>query len=102
MNLPSAQDHARSVLPLQPSPLTTQVLHLPPGRPTSTAIMRTWQPGDVERCRLCDGRCAATNNACLVAVSGIVATSDARMLSDRDYNRQPEPETRRMAAVTLQ
>jgi hypothetical protein len=59
--------------PSQPMPSHLHMAWTKVGGTTVTSIMRTWKPGDVERCKLCPlGQCIARQsgvNHCLVVVS---------------------------------
>lgn len=72
------------ILPIQPSPLRTQIAYLPVGDSIVTAIARAWGPGDSRRCRLCP-ECGADHRLgmCLVMIGEPVPRDSAPLFDLR-------------------
>lgn len=88
------------VLPVQPEPITTMVNHCR----GNTAVVRLWNEGDTDRCRLCPREhCRAVDGVCLIVVEQIVSLDDAAMLDTTKFDWKddskpaptPKPWTRR-------
>lgn len=70
-----------SVIPMQPEPTTTQVIHLK----NATVIARIWDLQLIARCQLCPkGQCSAdASGLCLIVEPRIVAFEDAPLFRSR-------------------
>jgi hypothetical protein len=73
------------VLPIQPSPVASEVRSLPfPGGHVATMVRRAWKLGDTFVCRLCE-QCTANHDrgTCSVLVDRDVAQGSAATFSTR-------------------
>lgn len=93
--LPAAKagvsNDAPSTLAIQPEPVKTIVArHRTPSGDWTTSVFRAWEPGHSALCRLCPrGACCAKDDACLVAVDGLVPQGRAKMLDTHGYEPAP-------------
>lgn len=86
----SAASSLPNVLPFespQPTPTSLWIDHVDAGAWVTTFIIRTWAPGDTEKCRLCP-RCGADDNTCVIRVGRYVDPKDGAKFSVKDEMRR--------------
>ena len=86
-------------LTFRPQPIRTQLKTIRIGGQPASAIMRTWNPGETRRCKLCLA-CDAGLDTCLVIVNRLVAPAEAPTYSTREIPVQPAPTLKTFAPET--